>query len=209
MVWQGPRLGFVAETGRIVTMDALSTISCFLCLATYFYHFLLPYPCMFVFFVFLRLCSIHLLLSASAYFVVCVLVSFVSCLISESVVFYSLTWYYFFRSSYFSGGVFLFYSRTRCASTWFAYLDFLGTFAFSLSHCDHRICISLGWRIRKDTGGTADVVGQKQRFNVKTTTYRIYTSTRPLLFLHVLRGLNLPLKAVSYTHLTLPTIYSV
>ena len=53
---------------------------------------------------------------------------------------------------------FLLCSRTRYASTWFAYFDSLA-FGFSLSHCDHRICISLGWRIRKDTGGTADVVG--------------------------------------------------
>ena len=30
--------------------------------------------------------------------------------------------------------------------------------------------VSLGSRIRKDIGGTADVVGQKDRFNVKTTT---------------------------------------
>ena len=66
----------------------------------------------------------------------------------------------FFRSSYFSGGVFLLCSRTRYASTWCAYVDSLATFVFfSVSVCDHIICISLGWRIRKDTEGTADVVG--------------------------------------------------
>ena len=65
---------------------------------------------------------------------------------------------FFFRSSYFSGGVFLLCSRTRYASTWFAYLDSVA-FGFSLSHCDHIIWISPGLRIRKDTGGTADVVG--------------------------------------------------
>ena len=65
IAWQGPRLGFVAETGTFVTMDALSTTFLLLCLASYFSYFLLPYPGMFIFFVFLRLCSIHLLLSAS------------------------------------------------------------------------------------------------------------------------------------------------
>ena len=39
----------------------------------------------------------------------------------------------FFRSSYFSGDVFLLCSRTRYASTLFAYLDSLATFGFSLS----------------------------------------------------------------------------
>ena len=29
--------------------------------------------------------------------------------------------------------------------------------------------VSLGWRIRKDTRGTADVAGYKERVNVKTT----------------------------------------
>ena len=38
-----------------------------------------------------------------------------------------------------------------------------------LTACDHIICISLGLRIRKDTRGTADVVGYKERFNVNTT----------------------------------------
>ena len=73
-------------------------------------------------------------------------------------VFYSFS--FFFFVALISRVAFL-----RCAlvpgtlrSTWFAYLDSLATFGFSLSHCDHRICISLGWRIRKDTGGTADVV---------------------------------------------------
>ena len=47
-----------------------------------------------------------------------------------------------------------------------------------LTVCDNRICISLGRRIRKDTGGTADVVGQKERFNLKTTT-----TTRPCISL--------------------------
>ena len=69
-------------------MDALSTIFWLLCLASYFSYVLLPYPGMFIFFVSLRLCSSHLLLSASAYFIARLLVSFVSCLISEFLCFY-------------------------------------------------------------------------------------------------------------------------
>ena len=62
------------------------------------------------------------------------------------------------RSSCFSGGVFaaLLYPAL---STWFAYVDTFAALVFlCLTICDHRrISISLGWRIRKDTGGTADV----------------------------------------------------
>ena len=61
-------------------------------LSSYFSCFVLPYPDMFIFFVFLRLCSSHLLLSASTHFVVraLVLVSFVSRFIS------AFLWFYFF-----------------------------------------------------------------------------------------------------------------
>ena len=93
-------------------------------------------------------------------YIVCLLVSFVPYPISEFFSFlfvYQGTSFFFFRSSYFSGGVFfLLCSRTRYASAWFAYLDSLA-FGFSLSHCDHRTCTSPGWRIRKGSGGTADV----------------------------------------------------
>ena len=51
-------------------MDALSTILLLLCLASYLSYSLLPSPGLFIFFVFVRLCSSHLLLSASTYFVV-------------------------------------------------------------------------------------------------------------------------------------------
>ena len=90
--------------------------------------------------------------------------SFVPYPISEFFCFYSfiIRSSIFFRNSYFSFGwlFLLLCSRTRYAinSTWFAYLDSLA-FGFSLSHCGHIICIALGWRIRKDTGGTADVAG--------------------------------------------------
>ena len=66
MVWQGRQLGLVAETGRFATMEALSTIFLLLCLAFYFSYFLLHYPGTFIFLVFFRLCSSHLLLSASS-----------------------------------------------------------------------------------------------------------------------------------------------
>ena len=84
---------------------------------------------------FVRLCSSHLLLSASTYFIVRVLSACVICTLPHLGIlllfFYSFS--IFFRSSYLSGGVFL-CSRTRYASTCFAYLDSLA-FGFSLFHC--------------------------------------------------------------------------
>ena len=81
MMWQGRRLGFVAETGRFVTVNDLSTISCFYCalLPTFLFSpaCLIPVCLSSRSFVFLRLCSSsHLLLtalSASTYFMVRVL----------------------------------------------------------------------------------------------------------------------------------------
>ena len=86
MVWQGPRLGFVARDGKICRYgDALSTIfllafvPCFLLFVFLFLFFSL-HPGMFNFFVSVRLCSSHLLLlSASTYFVVRVLFACVIC----------------------------------------------------------------------------------------------------------------------------------
>ena len=161
-VWQGPRLGFLVETGRCVAMETTWVrFSCFCALLPtflfYFLYFLvfscIP-PSMFIFFVFLRLCSSHLL-SSSTYFIVRVLSACVICTLPHLGILLSLFVWYFFRSSYFSGVVFLLCSRTWYASTWVSYLDSSATFGFALSHCDHRICTSLGW-IRKDTGVTAD-----------------------------------------------------
>ena len=81
-------------------MDAFTTTFLRSCLARYFSYYLLPYPGMFLFSVFLRLCSSHLLLSSKQYMFF--LVSSVSCLISE---FLRLVCSVFFRSSYFLGGV--------------------------------------------------------------------------------------------------------
>ena len=152
MVRQVPRLGFVAETGSFVAMDALSMIFLLFCLASYCSYFLLPYPgslsssCSFV------CAASHLLLSAStcSFF----LVFFASCLISGFLCFYSFSIYSWFL---FLGWRFLLCSSTRYASTWFAYLDSLATSGFSLSHClwPHNLYLYLAW-IRKDTGGTAD-----------------------------------------------------
>ena len=86
-MWQGPRLGFVAETGKICCYgDALSRIfslACFCALLPSFRFSFLSYfflhPGMFLFFVSLRLCGSHLLLSASTYFIVRALSACVIC----------------------------------------------------------------------------------------------------------------------------------
>ena len=95
-------------------------------------------PGMFIFLVSLRLCSSHMLLSASTYFVVRVLSACVICTLPHLGIlsfFHSFSLFFFF-SSYFSGGVFfVVLSYPGYASTWFAsYLDYLA-FGFSLSHC--------------------------------------------------------------------------
>ena len=145
-------LGFVAETGRFVgDGDALSTIfllafvPCFLLFVFRFsfLFFVFLHPGMFIFSVPLRLCSSHLLLSASTVFYCkC---SFCLCHLyptpsrNSFVFFIRLFFFFFFRSSYFSGGVFfLLCSRTRYATTWFAYLD-SSAFGFSVLLSDHRI----------------------------------------------------------------------
>ena len=107
--------------------DALSTIfmlafmSCFLLFVFRFSFFLYFFPCIpvcFIFFVSLRLCSSHLLLSASLYFIVRVLSP---CHLyptpSPNYFVFHQVFVCFFRSSYFSGGDFLWCSRTRYAST--------------------------------------------------------------------------------------------
>ena len=109
--------------------DALSTIYCLLAFVPCFLFFLsrfslLPFLIFFLhlgmfIFVSLLMCSRHLLLSASTYFILRVLSACLCHLcptpFRNSFVFYSFS--VFFRSSYFSGGVFLLCSRTRYAST--------------------------------------------------------------------------------------------
>ena len=109
------------------------------------------------FFVVLRLCSSHLLLSASTQYVFfllgvirilphlgipfLLLLSFLSHLVRISRV------------------VFLLCCRTRCVSTWFAYLDYSATLICDcLTFYDNIFYISLGWGTRKDTGGIAYAV---------------------------------------------------
>ena len=125
MVWQGPRLGFVAETGRSLAMETPRVrLSCILiCRASYFsFSILLPFPPFSLhpgtlIFVSLRLCS-NLLLSASTYFIVRVL-SCVICTLPHLVILL-----FFFRIAFFfvvdlisRVAFFLLCSRTRYAST--------------------------------------------------------------------------------------------
>ena len=97
--------------------DALSTIfllaffvPCFL-LSVFRYFFLFFFfslhPGMFIFFVSLRLCSSHLLLSASTHFIVRVLSACVICTLPHlGIILFYIRLVSFFRGLYFSGGVF-------------------------------------------------------------------------------------------------------
>ena len=151
MVWRGPRIGFVAERREDFCCygDALSTIFLLACFCA-----LLP-TFRFLFFPFLFFSCNPVCLSSSCLFAcaaICysqqVRVLSACCVICTLrhlgilFVFYSLS--IFFRSSYFSGGVFLLCSRTRYASTCFAYLDSLA-FGFSLSHCSLWPTPTSGW----------------------------------------------------------------
>ena len=104
--------------------DALSTIfllafvPCFLLFVFRFsFRLFSPHSGMFIF-VSLRLCSSHLILSASMYFVVRVLSACVICTLPHfGIILFFIRLVFFFRSSFFSGGVFLLCSRTRYTST--------------------------------------------------------------------------------------------
>ena len=82
--------GSVAETGRFSAMETLEYdfLACVCALLptfrfsfffSFFSYFFSLHPGMFIFFVSLRLCSSHLLLSASTCFIVCVLSACVIC----------------------------------------------------------------------------------------------------------------------------------
>ena len=150
------------------SMDALSTIFLlFLCLASYFHHFLLPCPDTFVF-VFIRLCSSHLSKYVLIVYILVRVLSFLCYLHpAASRDSFLLRICLLFSCSSFSGGVFVVLSYP--AHLIYLYIEcwFFRDFGFSPSHCclwPQEKCISivnisLGW-IRKDTGGTADdVVG--------------------------------------------------
>ena len=91
------RLGFEAETGSIVTMDALNTFSLLLCLASCWYQVLVPISPslsgMFLLFVFLALCSGHLLRTLSNSYDKC------SCVIRIlphlGIALFLFVWYFF------------------------------------------------------------------------------------------------------------------
>ena len=95
-----------------------------------------------------------------------------------------------------------------CALLWYpvhliAYLDYFATILVNLytryvkgTYVDHwsvttknrlykKLALYVGWRIRTDTGCTADVVGWKERFNVKTintTTATTAATTTAAIF---------------------------
>ena len=101
---------------KICYYGHLGTIFSLLFHASYFSYFLLPHPGMFIFFVFLSLCSSHLLLSASAYFTVRVLPSCVICILPHLEIILFLLVLCFFVVLYLGWSVLL-RSRTRYAST--------------------------------------------------------------------------------------------
>ena len=89
---------------------------------------------MFILFVSLRLCSRHLLLSASTYFIIRVLSVCVICSLPHlRILWLFIRLLFFFRSSYFSGGVFCCALVPGTLALDFPYLDSLA-FGFSLSH---------------------------------------------------------------------------
>ena len=115
MVWQSPRLGFVAETGKFVAMETpwvrfscLKFVPCFLLFFFFsFFSYSFLHPGMFIFFVFLRLRSSHLILSVSTSSIVRVLSACVICTLPHpGILLFFIRSFFFFRSSYCSGGVF-------------------------------------------------------------------------------------------------------
>ena len=152
--------GVAMETPWVRFACLLAFVPCFLIFVfrfcSFFYYYFSCIPVCFIF-VSLRLCSSNLLLSESTYFIVRVLSACVICTLTHLGI---LLFFNSFSSSYFSGGVFCFVlllypvRQHLICSSWF----FTDVWFFScLTVCDHIICISLGWRTRKDTGGTADV----------------------------------------------------
>ena len=111
----------------------LALVPCFLLFVFLFFSCFFLYPGMLTFLVFLRLCSSHLLLSASTYFIVRVFSACVICILPHLGIIMFFIRLLFFRSSYFSGGVFfLLCSLTRCASTRFAYCTLISDVSICL-----------------------------------------------------------------------------
>ena len=173
MVWQGLRLRCVAETGRFVAMETpylrfsclLAFVPCFLFLVFRFsFH---SFPVLF----FSASLNVHLLrvpTSVQQPFSTLGMYVFYSkrslCLCHlyptpcrNSFVFFLVS--YFFRCFFFLGWRFFVVLSYPVRQHLICLPWFLSVCFSSVSVCDHRICISLGWRINKDTGGSADVVG--------------------------------------------------
>ena len=100
---------------------------------------------MFILFVSLRLCSRHLLLSASTYFIVRVLSACVICSLPHlRILWLFIRLVFFFRSYYFSGGVFCCALVPGTLALDLPTLILWRLVFLCLTVCDHRICISLG-----------------------------------------------------------------
>ena len=115
----------------------LCLASCFLYFVFLFFRFFYLFflhQFMFIFFVSLRLCSRHMLLSASTYFIVRVLSACVSFTLPHlGILLFSYSCRIFLVAP-FCLVAFLLCSRTRYTSTWFVYVDSLA-FGFCPSHC--------------------------------------------------------------------------
>ena len=171
MVWQGPRLGFVAETGRFVAMETpWVRFSCLLlCLASYFSFFA------FLFFLFLFFPAsryVYLLRVSSSvqpqfatvskylFYSTCSFCCVICTLPHLGILLF------FIRSIFFFVALISRVSFFSCCCALVPGTPALDLLTLNLQRlvflcptiCDHRIFISLWWRIRKDTGGTADVV---------------------------------------------------
>ena len=149
IVWQGPRLGFVAEHGSFVTIDALTTIFLLFFRTASFYSSFFPsllWDDMFPFFVLLRLCSIHLLLFSKHVFFSCHL----PCLI---IIFKKIYVYVFVCLFFLGWRVCALVAGTRSLDllTLINSRIFVSFFSLSRRLWPPNLCISLGWRIRMDT----------------------------------------------------------
>ena len=162
---------------------------------------------MLLFFVSLRLCSSHLLLSASTYFIVRVLSACAICILPHLgiLLFFIRLVFFFFVALISRVAFFLLCSRTRYASTWFAYLD-SSAFVFSLSLWPQNLYLSkdesrrtlrlllmsgrkngLMWRQQQQQQQprTAVTTYSSTKYKLPGTRYAIISTDRPRQILKV------------------------
>ena len=199
-MWQGPRLGFVAETGRLLLWRRLEYdfVACFCALLPTFrfsfflfflFLFFFLHPGMFIFSMSLRLCSSHLILSASTYFIVglllfLLLVSFVPYPTSE-----------FFCFLY-SSSIFFFQAEDGIRDP---------LWSRGLGDVYKRQILSLLSSATVSSVTAAAVDPPRPRTNQWKPKQTAWTRGLQQLRFHLL----VEPVPVSYTHLTLPTICSV